>query len=80
MSTEPIQLSDETSLDQVDLPPRLRNAFASEGIKTVGEVRDLADADLRSLQNLGAASVRHVRRLFGPSRQRGKPLGGSEPL
>ncbi|MCK1268726.1 hypothetical protein IVB44_38420 [Bradyrhizobium sp. 49] len=50
------------------MPSRLRNALEIEGVKTVGEVRNMADADLLSFQNLGAASVRHLRQLFGASR------------
>ncbi|MCK1289045.1 hypothetical protein IVB41_34695 [Bradyrhizobium sp. 44] len=78
MRVEAIQFSDETSLDQIDLPPRLRNALKIEGVETVGEVRNMADADLLSFQNLGAASVRHLRQLFGASRsdQRRKGRGG----
>ncbi|WP_083926428.1 DNA-directed RNA polymerase subunit alpha C-terminal domain-containing protein [Bradyrhizobium sp. WSM4349] len=64
----PIHFSDEAPLDQIDLPSRLRNALEIEGVKTVGEVRNMADADLLSFQNLGAASVRHLRQLFGASR------------
>lgn len=73
-----IQFSDETPLDQIDLPSRLRNALEIEGVNTVGEVRNMADADLLSFQNLGAASVRHLRQLFGASRSdpRRKGRGG----
>ncbi|UPJ99991.1 hypothetical protein IVB07_39025 (plasmid) [Bradyrhizobium sp. 172] len=46
------------------MPSRLRNALEIEGVKTVGEVRNMADADLLSFQNLGAASVRHLRQLL----------------
>lgn len=67
MAIDRIQISDETPLDQIDLPTRIRNALALEGVKTVGEVLDMADDDLRSFQNLGASSIRHLRRLLGPS-------------
>jgi DNA-directed RNA polymerase alpha subunit len=78
MPVVPIQFSDETPLHQIDLPSRLRNALQIEGVKTVGEVRNMADADLLSFQNIGAASVRNLRQLFGASRSdpRRKGRGG----
>ncbi|MCK1336635.1 hypothetical protein IVB38_11475 [Bradyrhizobium sp. 38] len=60
------------------MPSRLRNALEIEGVKTVGEVRHMTDADLLRFQNLGAASVRHLRQLFGAWRSdpRRKGRGG----
>jgi DNA-directed RNA polymerase alpha subunit len=62
------QYLDETPLTEVELPTRLRNALAAEGVMTVGDVRDLSDANLRSFQNVGDGYVRKLRQMFGPSR------------
>jgi DNA-directed RNA polymerase alpha subunit len=66
--TLPTDHSDETRLEVVELPNRLRNALKIEGVETVGDVRDLSDANLRSFQNVGDGFFRLLRTLFGPSR------------
>lgn len=60
-------LPDNTSVDDVDLPTRIRNVFSYQRIKTIGEVRELPDSHLLSFYDLGAKSVSYLRlKLGGP--------------
>jgi DNA-directed RNA polymerase alpha subunit len=54
------ELPDDTPLDSVELPTRIRNVLAAEGLKTVGDIREASDAMLLSLQDLGKGSVAHL--------------------
>jgi DNA-directed RNA polymerase alpha subunit len=49
----------------VELPLRIRVALETAGIKTVGEVRKASDEMLLSLQDVGKASVAHLRETLG---------------
>ena len=70
------ELPDDTPLDSVDLPTRIRNVLAAEGLKTVGDIREASDAMLLSLQDLGKGSVAHLRETLGlPSTDGVRPLG-----
>jgi DNA-directed RNA polymerase alpha subunit len=59
------ELPDDTPLDSVELPTRIRNVLAAEGLKTVGDIREASDAMLLSLQDLGKGSVAHLRETLG---------------
>jgi DNA-directed RNA polymerase alpha subunit len=59
------ELPDDTPLDSVELPTRIRNVLAAEGLKTVGDIREASDAMLLSLQYLGKGSVAHLRGTLG---------------
>ena len=70
------ELPDDTPLDSVELPRRIRNVLAAEGLKTVGDIREASDAMLLSLQDLGKGSVAHLRETLGlPSTDGVRPLG-----
>ena len=70
------ELPDDTPLDSVELPTRIRNVLAAEGLKTVGDIREASDAMLLSLQDLGKGSVAHLRETLGlPSTDGVRPLG-----
>jgi DNA-directed RNA polymerase alpha subunit len=56
---------DDTPLDNVELPLRIRNVLAAAGLRTVGEVREASDEMLLSLPNLGRRSVAHLRETLG---------------
>ncbi len=47
------ELPDDTQLDNVELPARVRNVLTAAGLKTVGEVREISDETLLSFQDLG---------------------------
>jgi DNA-directed RNA polymerase alpha subunit len=68
------ELPDDTPLEQVDLPPRIRTALEAAGMKTVGQVRDAPDETLLGLQDVGKASVAHLRETLGlPSTEGVRP-------
>jgi DNA-directed RNA polymerase alpha subunit len=70
------ELPDDTPLEQVELSARIRNAMATAGLKTVGEVRETSDTTLLSFQNLGPGSVAHLRKTLGlPSCDGVRPMG-----
>jgi DNA-directed RNA polymerase alpha subunit len=63
------ELPDDTPIDRVRFPTRIRNVLAASGLKTVGEVRDTTDETLLSFQDLGPVSVKRLRETLGlPSR------------
>src|ERR1700682_1990859 len=69
-------LPDDTLISDIELPTRIRNVLAAEGLKTVGEVRETSDEILLSFQDLGKASVAHLRETVGlPSTDGVRPLG-----
>jgi DNA-directed RNA polymerase alpha subunit len=59
------ELPDNTPIENVRFPTRLRNVLAAAGLKTVGEVRETVDKTLLSFQDLGPDSVAHLRRTLG---------------
>ena len=70
------ELPDETPISDVEFPARIRNVLAAAGLKTVGEVRETSDEILLSFQDLGKASVAHLRETLGrPSTDGMRPLG-----
>jgi DNA-directed RNA polymerase alpha subunit len=63
------ELPDNTPIEDVRFPTRIRNVLAAADLKTVGEVRETADETLLSFQDLGPASIKHLREALGlPSR------------
>ena len=69
------ELPDDTQLDNAELPARIRNVLTAAGLKTVGEVREISDETLLSFQDLGTASVAHLRETLGlPSSDGVRPL------
>jgi DNA-directed RNA polymerase alpha subunit len=61
------ELPDETSIDQIEMPKRLRNALKIAGFRTVGELRETSDQRLFSLRGLGRTSLSHLRKTLGPA-------------
>ena len=59
------ELPDDTPLKNVRFSTRIQNALTAGGLKTVGEVRELSDATLLSLQDLGKASLAELRQTLG---------------
>ena len=59
------ELPDDTPIEDIRFPTRLRNALAAEGLKTVGEARETADKTLLSFQDLGPDLVTHLRNTLG---------------
>jgi hypothetical protein len=59
------ELPDDTPISDVKLPTRIQNALTGVGLKTVGEVREISDENLLSLQDLGKGSVALLRETLG---------------
>ena len=59
------ELPDDTRIEDVLFPTRIKNALNAAGINTVGEAREASDAMLLSLQDLGQRSVDHLRGSLG---------------
>ena len=62
------ELPDNTPIEDVRFPKRIRNVLAAASLKTVGEVRETADETLLSFQDLGSGSIKYLREtLPGPA-------------
>ena len=59
------ELPDDTPIRDVRFPTRIKDALFAAEIKTVGEVREMADETLVGLPDLGKASVAHLRGTLG---------------
>ena len=74
------KLPDDTLISDVEFPSRIRNALVAAGLQTIGEVRETSDETLLSFQDLGQASVAHLRETLGlPSCDGVRSLGKSPP-
>jgi DNA-directed RNA polymerase alpha subunit len=74
------ELPDDTLIENVRFATRIRNVLAAAGLETVGEVRETADEILLSFQDLGKASVAHLRETLGlPSTDGVRPSGKKPP-
>jgi DNA-directed RNA polymerase alpha subunit len=60
------ELADDTPIDRIRFPTRIRNVLAAERLKTVGEVREASDAMLMTLPDLGRGSIAYLRKTLGP--------------
>jgi DNA-directed RNA polymerase alpha subunit len=58
-------LPDDTLVEMVRIPTRIRNALQFAGLKTIGEVRDTPDATFASFPNLGPGSIKWLRERVG---------------
>ena len=59
------EIPDDTPVENVRFATRIRNALNAAGMKTIGDVREVSDATLLSLQDLGKGSVAHLRETLG---------------
>ena len=58
-------LPDDTPTERVLFSPRIQNALRAADLKTVGEVREMADATLIGLPDFGRGSLSDLRRTLG---------------
>jgi DNA-directed RNA polymerase alpha subunit len=54
-------LPDDTLVEMVRLPTRIRNAAKFAGLKTIGDLRQTTDKTFASIPNLGLGSVKWLR-------------------
>jgi DNA-directed RNA polymerase alpha subunit len=59
------ELPDDTPVESVGLPLKMRDALTAAGIRTVGEIREKPDGELLQIQNLGKASLTLLRESLG---------------
>jgi DNA-directed RNA polymerase alpha subunit len=74
------ELPDDTPITDVDFPARIRTVLAAAGLKTVGEVRETSDEIQLSFQDLGKASVAHLRETLGLPSTDGVRPSGKKPV
>jgi hypothetical protein len=63
-------LPDDTLVEMVRIPTRIRNAIKFAGLKTIGEIRETTDATFASIPKLGPSSVKWLRERVGRSKSR----------
>jgi len=52
---------DDTLVEMVRLPTRIRNAVKFAGLKTIGDLRETTDEMFAGIPNLGPGSVKWLR-------------------
>ena len=66
-------LPDETLVEMVRLPTRIRNAAKFAGLKTIGDLRETTDETFASIPNLGPGSVKWLRAQLSGRRPETEP-------
>ena len=61
-------LPDDTLLEMVRLPTRIRNAVKFAGLKTIGDIRETTDEAFASIPDLGPGSIKWIRVQLGVRR------------
>ena len=58
-------LPDDMPIREVRFPAQIKDALFAAGLKTVGQVRTIADQELLALPDFGTSSVEHLRHTLG---------------
>lgn len=58
-------LSDNTPISDLDLPPRIKNALERNGLETVRDIRETSDRSFLSFQDMGPRSLIFLRSALG---------------
>jgi DNA-directed RNA polymerase alpha subunit len=59
------ELPDDTPIERVRFPTRIRNVLDVAGLRTVGDVREISDDTLLGFQDIGKGSVAYLRETLG---------------
>jgi DNA-directed RNA polymerase alpha subunit len=59
------ELPDDMPIANLELPPKVREALTTAGLRTVGDVREAPDATILRIQNLGQSSLALLRKTLG---------------
>ena len=59
------ELPDDTEINQIQLPTRIRTVLNKAGFKTIGEIRQSSDANLLRLRHSGPALIAFLRKALG---------------
>ena len=70
------ELPDDTPLNKLELPARIRNVLKATGLDTIGDVREVPDETLLSFRNFAKGSLAHLREAWAsPSTDGVRPSG-----
>ena len=59
------ELPDDTSIERVELPPKVKDTLVTAGLKTVGDIRETPDSEILQIRNLGKSSLALLRATLG---------------
>ena len=59
------ELPDDLPIASVELPPKVQQALAAAGLRTVGDVREAPDTKILQIQDLGESSLALLRKTLG---------------
>ena len=59
------ELPDDTLIESVELPPKVKDTLVTAGLKTVGDIRETPDSEILQIQNLGKSSLALLRETLG---------------
>jgi DNA-directed RNA polymerase alpha subunit len=59
------ELPDDTPIEQLELPARIKRVLQAEGLNTVYDVRETSDKVLISFRDMGPGSVKYLRNALG---------------
>src|ERR1700682_1907795 len=51
------ELPDDTLIESVELPPKVKDTLVTAGLKTVGDIRETPDSEILQIQNLGKSPL-----------------------
>jgi DNA-directed RNA polymerase alpha subunit len=64
------ELPDDTLIERVELPRKVKDTLVTAGLRTVGDIRETPDSAILQIQNLGKSSLPLLRETLGlPSSQ-----------
>jgi DNA-directed RNA polymerase alpha subunit len=58
-------LPDDTLIETVRFSPLIRKSLNAAGLKTIGEIRAMADNELRRMRGIGTGSLAYLREALG---------------
>jgi DNA-directed RNA polymerase alpha subunit len=59
------ELPDDTLIENVELPPKVKDTLITSGLKTVGDIRETPDSKILQIQNIGKSSLALLRESLG---------------
>lgn len=59
------ELPDDTLIESVELPPKVKDILVTAGLKTVGDIRETPDSEILQIQNLGKSALALLRETLG---------------
>jgi DNA-directed RNA polymerase alpha subunit len=69
------ELPDDTLIDRLEFPSRIRRVLQAQGLATVGQVRETSDEVLMSIPGFGPTSIKYLRDTLGLPSEEGVRCG-----